>query len=570
MANNIILIPTKKLYHHPNNRTYSREDLGELAASIAENGIFQNLTVVPYSTVDHAMLTVNDPCDSYVVVIGNRRLDASQIAGLEEVPCVVAQMDLREQIKTMAQENLLRENMKPSEEAECFQMLLDLGETVESVAKTTGISKQTVRNRLSLLKLDKAELDNAEARGGTMTDYLKVSQLKDQSLRDQVLAQVGTPNFHSFLKNAQDTEENQDILAKARAVLETFATEMTERTGAWQYIGSFGRNYNKEVPEVPANAATKKYYFMANNAGSSAYLSLFCELDKYVKSPEQLAKEAEEAKWKDKETQLKAAHKRAFELRKAFVKDVPQTVIRKHMSALSYFLGTHIILKSREQYGKYLDNFCREKELAEFFDVPFKRTDKEVPLEELQIMMQRVPEYALLAEIYLSQEDREAKYFCMRWENSLGFSVPQYQRNAKLDMIYDLLEPLGYELSDEEKALRDGTHELYWKAPSAEAAPQEAADAATTTEEAPAVQEVPAADNEGNSITPEEKMDRCPICNAELNLSDGEEDGYGGMKMYWTCKACGSSGKALLDLQDGNKFIGHEIDEDTSLEEEVA
>lgn len=562
MTNNIILIPSSKLYHHPNNRSYNKSDLAELADSIRENGIFQNLTVVPYSAADHAMLTVKDPADSYVVVIGNRRLDASQIAGLDELPCVVAQMDLRDQIKTMAQENLLRQDMKPSEEGEVFQMLLDLGETVESVSKSTGFSKQTVRNRLSLLKLDKKELDKADARGGNLTDYLKVSQLKDQDLRDQVLQHVGTANFQSFLKSAQDTEENREILAKVRAVVSTFATEITERVTS-RYIASYGRNYTKEPPEVPADATTKKYWFMSNNSGAHEYICLYRELEEITKTKEQQAKEAAEADWKAKEVQLKDAHRRAYELRKAFVKDVPTTTIKKHMSALAYFLGTHLVLRGREQYSTYLENRCKEKDLADFFDIPYKRTDKEVPLTELQVMMSRVPEFALLAEIYLSQENRDAKYYCSRWEDSLGFCVPKHQKNEDLDMIYDLLTTLGYEQSDEEKALRDGTHELYWKTPTAETAPAEPAEAAEQgTAEDEAQQAVPVQEEaEASCESIEEEMDRCPICNAELQLSDGEDTGFGELKMYWTCSVCGSSGAAVLDLQDGNKFTGHEIDE---------
>ena len=566
MSHNIILLPTSKLYHHPNNRSYNKQDLAELAESIRANGVFQNLSVVPYSAADHAALTVKDPADSYVVVIGNRRLDASQIAGLEEVPCVVVQMDLRDQIKTMAQENLLRQDMKPSEEAECFQMLIDLGESVESVSKSTGFSKQTVRNRLSLLKLDKKQLDEADTRGGTLTDYLKISQLKDPDLREQVLQQVGTANFQGCLKTAQETEVNREVLAKIRPVLESFATFVEERP-AGHYIGTFGYCYQKEAPEVPADAKTRKYWFMSSSSGATEYYSLFGEMLAKQKTPEQIKKEAEEAAWKAKEGQLNAATKRAFELCKAFVKDVSTTVIRKHMSALSYFLGTHLVLKSREQYGRYLDNNLREKELAEFFDIPFSRNDKEIPLEELQIMMQRVPEYALLAEIYLSQEKRDAQYFRMKWENSLGFSVPQYQKNDDLEMIYDLLEPLGYELSDEEKALRNGTHELYWKTPVAADEEQETAE--NDQRDSYAAVPVQNADTEISEAF-EEEMDRCPICNAELALSGGEDDGYGKLKMYWTCSMCHSSGTAILDQQDGNKFIGHEIDETGETEENAA
>lgn len=465
MESNIILIPTKKLYHHPNNRNYNKKDLAELADSIKANGIFQNLTVVPYSAADHAALSVQKPDDAYVVVIGNRRLDASVIAGLAEVPCVVAQMDLKTQIKTMTQENLLRKDMTAREQGESFQLLLDLGDTVQTVSKDTGFSVQTVRNRLSLLKLDGDKLDKADARGASLMDFLEVSKLKDQDLRDQVMDHAGTPNFQNFLKVAKETEKNREILAQIRPVIEGFATFVESRP-AGQYIAVYGYCYNKEAPEVPADASTRKYWFTVTSPGASnEYITLYGETIVRDKTPEEAAQEALKEKYQADEKQLNAASKRAYELRRAFVKDVPATTVRKHMGDIATFLGTEIVLKGREQYGKYLDNRCKEKDLAEFLGVPFKKNEKEVPLEELEAAFRRVPEYALFVQVYLLLEDKEAKYFNFPWENSLSYCVPKHKSCVLLDRIYGLLKTFGYELSDEEKALQDGTHELFWKPP---------------------------------------------------------------------------------------------------------
>ena len=80
--NEITMIPVGLLEHHPENPRKDRGDLTELTDSIKKNGIMQNLTVIA------------DPETSkYLVVIGNRRLEAAKAAGLIELPCAVKDLD---------------------------------------------------------------------------------------------------------------------------------------------------------------------------------------------------------------------------------------------------------------------------------------------------------------------------------------------------------------------------------------------------------------------------------------------------------------------------------------------
>ena len=66
--------------------------------------------------------------DLYRVVIGHRRLAAAKLAGLAEVPCAVVEMTEQEQIATMLLENMQRSDLTVYEQAQGFQMMLDLGE----------------------------------------------------------------------------------------------------------------------------------------------------------------------------------------------------------------------------------------------------------------------------------------------------------------------------------------------------------------------------------------------------------------------------------------------------------
>lgn len=114
-------IACRRLHPHPDNPRKELGDLTELAASIKENGIFQNLTVIPghyLNSREYIAKCVDEGGDAaaaaaawtpkavwssedYTIIIGHRRAAAAQQAGLFEVPCVVVEMDEREQLQTM-------------------------------------------------------------------------------------------------------------------------------------------------------------------------------------------------------------------------------------------------------------------------------------------------------------------------------------------------------------------------------------------------------------------------------------------------------------------------------------
>jgi hypothetical protein len=57
-----------------------------------------------------------------------------------------------------------------------------------------------------------------------------------------------------------------------------------------------------------------------------------------------------------------------------------------------------------------------------------------------------------------------------------------------------------------------------------------------------------------------EDMEICPMCGEHIELGDAEEDGYGELSMYWTCKKCGHTGAAIIDTHNDNNFVRHEVD----------
>lgn len=176
-----VMIAVKKIKPHPDNPRKDLGDLGELTESIRKNGIMQNLTIIPENEED-------ENNDSYIALIGHRRLAAAREAHLFEVPCnIVFGLSHREQVGIMLEENMQRSDLTPIEQAYGFQMMLDLGETEESIAEKTGFSRSTIRHRLQIAKLDKRIMKETEEFQFSIGDLMALEQIKSIPRRNAVL-----------------------------------------------------------------------------------------------------------------------------------------------------------------------------------------------------------------------------------------------------------------------------------------------------------------------------------------------------------------------------------------------
>ncbi|MCJ7512487.1 MAG: ParB/RepB/Spo0J family partition protein [Anaerolineales bacterium] len=120
-------------------------ELQELAASIRLHGVLQPLLVMPL------------PQGGYQLVAGERRLEASRLAGLSTVPAVVRTVTPQEQLELALIENLQRADLNPLEAAEGFRQLAqDFGLSHEAIAERVGKSRAAVSNTLRLLRLPPA------------------------------------------------------------------------------------------------------------------------------------------------------------------------------------------------------------------------------------------------------------------------------------------------------------------------------------------------------------------------------------------------------------------------------
>ena len=130
--------------------SYSEEALGGLARSIIEVGLLQ--PVVVQETETH-----------FVLISGERRWRAAQMAGLESVPAIIRQADDTGSLVQALVENLQREDLTPLEEASAYKTLVDAhGLTQQEIGHRVGKGRATIANSIRLLRLSPAILELLE------------------------------------------------------------------------------------------------------------------------------------------------------------------------------------------------------------------------------------------------------------------------------------------------------------------------------------------------------------------------------------------------------------------------
>jgi len=123
------------------------EALEELAASIKAQGIMQPIVVRPISRASVEK--------SYEIIAGERRWRAAQMAGLQDVPCIIKDVPDEAAIAMALIENIQRENLNPMEEAVALHRLqVEFELTQQQVADAVGKSRVTVTNLLRLMNLN--------------------------------------------------------------------------------------------------------------------------------------------------------------------------------------------------------------------------------------------------------------------------------------------------------------------------------------------------------------------------------------------------------------------------------
>ena len=176
----LLLLPPELIRPNPGQprRSFDRESLQELAASIAQHGLLQPLTVRKTGSV-------------YELVAGERRLRAARLAGLTELPCLLLNLDDSQSGLLALVENLQRKDLDCWEEAEGIERLMRLyGLRQEEIAARLGKSPSAVANKLRLLKHSPAVRAALREHGLSERHARALLKLPEEAQRLEAVARI--------------------------------------------------------------------------------------------------------------------------------------------------------------------------------------------------------------------------------------------------------------------------------------------------------------------------------------------------------------------------------------------
>ncbi len=200
-------IELSKIFPNPNQprTSFDEEALAELSDSISKLGVIQPITVKK-----------NDN-GTFMIISGERRFRASQLAGLETIPAYVREVDDQTLIEMALVENIQREDLNAIEIALSLQRLIDeCNLKQETLAERVGKKRSTISNYLRLLKLpNEVQLAVREEliSMGHARAIINVENYADQIaiLKKTIKKQLSVRQVEELVKKLSDKKENEKM-----------------------------------------------------------------------------------------------------------------------------------------------------------------------------------------------------------------------------------------------------------------------------------------------------------------------------------------------------------------------
>ena len=247
---NVTELDINKIYPNPNQprKHFDEEALQELASSIKTHGVIQPLVV-------------NREADGkYMIIAGERRWRASNMAGLQKVPVVIKNYTEKQIKEISIIENLQREDLNPIEAARAIKQLMDeYNLTQEAIADRIGKSRPSVANTLRLLSLypdvvkmiEDGRLSSGHARSLVVVDdttqQLKLAkQAADgkMSVRDleKAVKNYLNPPKHASAKTNEQSLELKELINEMQRVFATKVSAIGNDNKGRIYIDYYSRD----------------------------------------------------------------------------------------------------------------------------------------------------------------------------------------------------------------------------------------------------------------------------------------------------------------------------------------
>ena len=255
------VLKTKDLYPFPDNPFHVAEDetLSELAESIKEFGIVTPIITRP-----------KEDGDGYEVIAGQRRVRASELAGINTVPAFVLPLDRDRAIITLVDSNLQRENILPSERAFAYKMKSEAMKrqgfrtdltssqvvtklrTDDKVAQGFGVGRMTVQRFIRLTELIPPILRMVDEGKIALTPAVELSFLKKDE-QENLFATMESEEATPSLSQAQRMKQ---LSQSGRLDMDTIFAIMTEEKGNQKETSKI--NTSKLKKYFPKNTTPKQ------------------------------------------------------------------------------------------------------------------------------------------------------------------------------------------------------------------------------------------------------------------------------------------------------------------------
>lgn len=449
-------LSTSILHPHPKNPRKDLGDLTELTESIKKNGIMQNLTVIPGYYDEDAF--INDEKE-YTVIIGHRRLEAAKAAGLTEVPCrIYENLPENDQIATMLEENMQRNDLTIYEQAQSFQLMLDLGETVDTLSEKTGFAKSTIYHRINIAKLDQKylkELDEDDSFQLTLNDLIELEKIKDIKKRDRILKESRSSNDLRF--RAQQAAKEEMINAKEkqwREYLKGSLANEGDQSMRWssKYEKIFEQDLRKDKefdPKEVEDLINDETYYIIN------YGSVLLLQEKVNEAAGD--EDEEESEWAKEQREENARREKYSAVRtplKQKTRDFVKSIVEEKLKNPSKEDLAELTDTLFKLFIENVDCYSLIDDIIEFMDEDVDTRDEETDeYKQAYDRVMQLPAYKLML-IALQNEINKVEPY--RWGSKY---VPEC--GQVMQRFYYILERWDWNTTKEETELINGTADYY-------------------------------------------------------------------------------------------------------------
>jgi len=201
------VLPINQIVPNPEQPRVDIGDLTELSSSIEQNGVLEPLLVKPNGN------------GTWMIIAGERRWRAANLAGLSEVPCIELDIDEKSIAEIALIENLQRKDLTIWEEADGFAYLIErFGYTHEEIAKKIGKSRTTVTESMAIAGLPES-----------IRIKCRQSEINAKSTLLEIARQFDEEAMHNFLDNlGTKSYKRQKNLSQLKSKVNSTQTTQTE------------------------------------------------------------------------------------------------------------------------------------------------------------------------------------------------------------------------------------------------------------------------------------------------------------------------------------------------------